>query len=528
MDSKYRMILVDDEDEVRGRIISKINPESGFEVVGIAGNGYDAIELIETVKPHVVLTDIRMPFINGIELAKIIRRDFPTTKVAFISGYDEFDYAREAIELNVVSYLMKPVTSNDIEDFLKKLKLTLDEEFNFLSNTRLVHKKYEDSVPQLINSYLSSYLSKGELSIEEIDYLKQYKLDFSEGNYLVGIIGFSSTIDADSSEKSKIFIGSLIEKVFKNFSFYHSFYIPNGVIFILQDNKIKSSRDIDLELYEIIKYSEEYIETNVIIGVSRRFTNFQGYPKAFRQSEKAFDHSKYFNLGQIFYYDDVEEKERKQVLINESDLKEFEYVLKYGEQSEIKDRIDEIFQIVSKEEEGYILDPQLLIIKISNSLINFASSINVNISDIISGGIMEKMMTYKDTKDLKEFIYDTVLNIQESNIKTQVNRNEKVIEDIYKYIEQNYKNPSISLESVSDELNISISYLSMLLKKLRGVTFNKELIKYRMEKAKGLLKYSNEKIVIISKQCGYNEVYYFSHSFKKYTGMSPKEFRKNA
>lgn len=528
MDNKYRMILVDDEDEVRGRIISKINPESGFDVVGIAGNGYDALELIEKLKPHVVLTDIRMPFINGIELAKIIRRDFPTTKVAFISGYDEFDYAREAIELNVVSYLMKPVTSDDIEEFLKKLKSSLDEEFNFLSNTRLIHKKYEDSIPQLINSYLSSYRNKGELSIDDVKHLKQYELDFFEGNYLVGIIGFGNQIDVNTTEESKIFISSLIDKVFENFKYCHSFYIPNGVVYILEDKKIKSSRDIDLELYEVIKYCEEYRKISLKIGVSRCFNNFQAYPAAFRQSEQAYGHSKYFNQGQIFYYDDIEEKERKQIVINESDLNEFEYILKYGEKEEIKNHLDKILNTVSKEDKDYILDPQLLIIKIANSLINFASSINVNISDIISGRIVEEMLTFKDVKDLKEFIYNAIIKLRNNNIKSQINRNEKVIEDIYKYIEQNYENPNISLESISEELNISISYLSMLLKKLRGVTFNKELIKYRMEKAKKLLKYSNEKIIIISKQCGYNEVYYFSHSFKKYTGLSPKEFRKDA
>lgn len=204
MDKNYRMILVDDEDDVRGRILSKINPESGFDVVGKAGNGYDALELIEKYKPHVVLTDIRMPFINGIELARIVRRDFPTTKVAFISGYDEFDYAREAIELNVVSYLMKPVTSEDIDEFLKKLKISLDQEFDFLSNTKLIQQKYNDSIPMLINSYLSSYRNKRELSEDDISHLEQYNIDFSNGNYLVGIIELEKDNELIVSEEAKI------------------------------------------------------------------------------------------------------------------------------------------------------------------------------------------------------------------------------------------------------------------------------------------------------------------------------------
>jgi len=110
MQTLYKLLLVDDEDEVRGRISSLIDQNSGFVVVGKAGNGHDAYELVEELKPDVVLTDIKMPFIDGIELARMLKRDFPTVKVAFISGYDEFKYAQEAIKLNVVSYLMKPLT----------------------------------------------------------------------------------------------------------------------------------------------------------------------------------------------------------------------------------------------------------------------------------------------------------------------------------------------------------------------------------------------------------------------------------
>jgi len=527
MENNYRMILVDDEDDVRGRILSKINPESGFDVVGKAGNGYDALELIEKYNPHVVLTDIRMPFIDGIELARIVRRDFPTTKVAFISGYDEFNYARVAIELNVVSYLMKPVTSQDIDEFLKKLKLSLDEEFDFLSNTKLIQKKYTDSIPMLINSYLSSYRNKSELNNDDITHLEQYNIDFSNGDYLVGVIEIDKHNELNVTEESKIFIGSLIDKVFNNLNYCHHFLIPEGVVFILKDQKIVSARDIDLELYEIIRFSEEYRQMSLRIGISRKFLNFKNYPFAFRESEHALRHSVYFNLGRIFYYNDIEEKERKHIVIEESELDEFAYILKYGEETEINKTIEDIINLKFKKENSYILDPQLLIIKLANTLIDFASSINVNISDIISGNIVEEMFAFKKSEDLKVFIYNAVIKMREKNTLLQVNRTEKIIEDVYRYIEKEYRNSSISLESVTDELNISISYLSMLLKKHKGVTFNKELIKYRMEKAKELLKYSDEKIITISKLVGYNEVYYFSHSFKKYSGMSPKEFRKN-
>ena len=118
MSKNYTMIIVDDEEEVKNRIVSKIPADFGFEIVGLASNGYDALELIERVRPNVVITDIRMPFIDGIQLSKIIRREYPKTKIAFISGYDEFSYAKEAIELDVVSYLSKPITEKEVLSFL--------------------------------------------------------------------------------------------------------------------------------------------------------------------------------------------------------------------------------------------------------------------------------------------------------------------------------------------------------------------------------------------------------------------------
>ena len=103
MKELYKLILVDDEDEIRGRIVSMITADTGFQVVASASNGYDALELIEEHKPHALITDIRMPYIDGITLAQEIRSDFSNIKVIFLTGYSEFDYARKAVELDVIS-----------------------------------------------------------------------------------------------------------------------------------------------------------------------------------------------------------------------------------------------------------------------------------------------------------------------------------------------------------------------------------------------------------------------------------------
>lgn len=119
----YTIVVADDEEELRRAIIRKIDWESiGFRVVGEAENGIEALELVEREEPDLLLTDIRMPFVSGIELARQVREVRPTTQIAFLSGFDEFSYAQQAIQYNIISYMLKPITMTDLTEELKKIK----------------------------------------------------------------------------------------------------------------------------------------------------------------------------------------------------------------------------------------------------------------------------------------------------------------------------------------------------------------------------------------------------------------------
>ena len=127
--SLYKIMLVDDEEEVRKSIIRKIPWEdTGFEVIGDAENGKDALEKIEMNEPDVVLTDIRMPYMDGLAMAERIRQTHPSIKIVIFSGFDEFEYAKKAIKLNVIEYILKPVNVEELTVILKKIKKNLDDE----------------------------------------------------------------------------------------------------------------------------------------------------------------------------------------------------------------------------------------------------------------------------------------------------------------------------------------------------------------------------------------------------------------
>lgn len=137
----YTVVVADDEEELRRAIIRRIDWESiGFRVVGEAENGVEALELVEKETPDLLLTDIKMPFISGIELARQVREIRPTTQIAFLSGFDEFKYAQQAIQYNIISYMLKPISMVDLTKELTVIREKIDNlflEFNNIKQTKM-------------------------------------------------------------------------------------------------------------------------------------------------------------------------------------------------------------------------------------------------------------------------------------------------------------------------------------------------------------------------------------------------------
>lgn len=158
----YNVMLVDDEEEVRIAIEKKINwTELGFNVVGTAGNGFDALDMALERRPDVVMTDINMPFMNGLEFSKQLKAELPTTKFVILSGYDEFEYAKEAIELSVEEYILKPVDSDELYQLFSRLKERLDDELDKRRNLETLEKYYQESFPYFKEQLLDATIAAG-------------------------------------------------------------------------------------------------------------------------------------------------------------------------------------------------------------------------------------------------------------------------------------------------------------------------------------------------------------------------------
>jgi two-component system response regulator YesN len=526
MQALYKLLLVDDEDEVRGRISSLINQNSGFIVVGNAGNGHDAYELVEDLKPDVVLTDIKMPFIDGIELARMLKRDFPTVKVAFISGYDEFKYAHEAIKLNVVSYLMKPLSSEDINLFLASLKKILDEEYSRKFNDDAAMKNYQDSLPLLINHLISSILNSKDQTKENIQKLKQLGMDIDQGTFISCLLEIDTDIDQEellSLEKVRVLLDELFQINFSTYNLKYLLPIQNGIFIILKQRDTLIMKEVDAFLYELIQAAEQYLNIRIRVGISNLFNTFEQLAKSYQEAKEAIRYGKFLNTGRIVYLNEVEHKETHQISLDFDEIKSIENKIKFGS-------LDEVYAILDQkkmeiENQKNIVSIDLFLIGLASIMLDFAQSANLDLSKFVEGNLLKKLLSFSSTDEIIEWTKKVLFDLRNSLIESSLSRIERVLEDVIQYVDQNYENPLLSLNTVCDQFNISISYLSMLLKREKNVTFNKYVIEVRMEHAKELLTITSLKVVDIANRCGYNDVYYFSHSFKKYTGLSPKLFR---
>jgi two-component system, response regulator YesN len=531
MDKLYTMILVDDEDEVRGRISSRISEETGFGVVGTAGNGYDALELIEEHSPDVVLTDIKMPYIDGIELASIIRRDYPTVKMAFITGYNEFDYAREAIKLRVHSYLTKPLTEEAIRQFLTELKRELDDEYQSNYSREIIQKQYQESIPLLIEKCFTALLLSPTASLEsEVGNLQGYGVNMEDGRYKIVYVSIERNPEhwnVIEFEKLKMSVRTNIRMAFNQEELcFHDFFFNESIVCVIMEKGALFARELDIVLNQIIRTIERFLSVRVNMGVSSFHRGFRELRGAYDEAMRAFEAGRLQSVGRLVYVDQLADTKRSYAMIEESEFERLSHALRYESVDRIQDLLEEIRVRVGASSEK-VLDHHLVMLEITSVLIQYSAIIDADISSINGGDIMDSISRMKSIDEFVGWAGRLVESLHSYGRKNRMDNAEKLLTRATDYLNQNYADNDLTMQSVCDAQGISISYLGQLFKKHRSTTFVKYLTALRMEKAKEKLNLFGNRITEVAEECGYRDVYYFSHCFRKYVGVPPKTYRES-
>lgn len=488
-----KVILVDDEYLELDLLLDNVDwQHHGFEVCATARNGKEAMEKIALFKPDVVITDIKMPIIDGVELSNKIKELYSEIEIVFLSGYDQFEYLKNAIKINAIDYILKPIIVSEVPDLLEKIKariknkktLIYKEKMDSLrENLQLAYRKHLYSLPEDNTNNNSS-------SIESVYYILFF---IDEVNYLVSKFGESAlderelliTKYIEQNDGVAVKLNNATYMGVSNSAFSHE--LSGSFITASSYNQHADIRDLLLSIYD---YEKKYKVLSK--------THYPGY------------------------IIDKEKNESTQISDRPS-FNELLPLIRKKQTAQIDRWMTDYYHSQNSDTSSYLELP-----------INLIDYLFSNIPELENSSVSASKAIYLKTLSS---ITSTPLLVQESeNIINDIieysesltdNLQNKVVSNIKAYIDNNYFLP-LSVDSIAAYFNYSSSYISAIFKKHFNTTIMNYLTDYRLSQSAALLKQSNLKINQVANKVGYPNSSYYCAVFSKKYGMTPKQYRMKA
>jgi len=547
----YKLMIVDDEEEVRKRIMEEIAWEDyGFIVVGEAENGKDAIELAEIVIPDVVVTDIKMPYMDGLQLSKHLKDIFPTVKILILTGFDEFEFAQQALKLHVDEYILKPVLSNELIEVLIKIKKQIDEETAQREDISALQDLFRRSLPILKEKFLASLLTKKMAHDELEEKSHNYEIDLQGHSFIVSVISIDNNISIleDVQNPEKIELSRTLKyspdtelKLFAVFNIAEEIVIKYGmgIVFMNNNNIVVISKcpEVDegnivnktLHMLEEIRMNiEKYLKFTVTIGKGTICYDITNISYSYNDAVLALDYKAILGNNRVICIEDFESNTEK---IGFDELKEQALIrcIKVGTVSEIRDIIRDLFSDF-EDSRISIKYYQIYLLELIITILKSTKGADIELDDVFgtNSTMLNEILKFNNIFEAKEWFTGLCIRIMDYISYDRQNSCHTIVERSKEFITNNYHQSGMTLNKMSDYLHISSGYFSSIFKKETKITFLNYLTQIRMEAAKELLRTTDFMAFEIADKVGFSEPYYFSYCFKKHLGITPKQYRNSS
>ena len=520
----YKLVIVEDERDVRSRLVNLITKSGcNFEIVSEYETGIDAYDGVISDNPDLILTDIKIPYINGIELSKKIREVYPLVKIIIITGYNEFDYAKEAANLGVVGFVSKPVTLENIQELLNKAESALDGEFLSASNFNELSAFYENNLPIIKENDLYRLSNMTEVTPAFESRLNGSGVNLDYPYFVMCIFDFDEIPEGDFERYDIVFssikkyVGEDIDGLYCS-DFFNRY---EKLCLLIKSKTAIDIKDLERRLELIIQRAGRYSDMPVSAGLSKVYKDGRNFSAMVKEASRALEYRSVMGGRKVFFFGAVE-PHAPQPSVNDGAIKELGYMLHSQPTDACLARVDQIKKNVAHSGDSvYYTATNILnvLIRACDNLEGFYAR---------HGGPdnpYRRLFELKTDDEIFEYLKELTHVVRRLNDNVIVDNVERNLRAVISYMENHFCDPDINFESLAREVNFSVSYISALLKKKKGVSFVKMLTSLRMEKAKELLANPSLKIIDIAERLGYNDSYYFSHCFKKHAGVSPKEYR---
>ena len=537
--NEIKVFLVEDEMVIRRGIKNSIDWEKeGYIFCGEASDGELAYPMIIKEKPDILITDIRMPFMDGLELCKLVKKELPNIKILILSGYDEFDYAKEAIRLGVTEYLLKPISSGKLLEALNGVSESIRREKEDKDLVRKYMEEMRENTEHEKQKFFEQMIA-GNLSMADaLETGKKYEMNLSAGMY--NLLLFRFTL-GEENRKSGELLGEAeyaIEKLTERLEYVFEFQrgVEGWAFLLMADNEEQMTervKELSKDLEEIMK---NYSTIAYFGGIGQPVARLRELEESFREAERALAARFTMELNRIISVEDIRMAQNVDTL-DDIEITSFgeiektrtmlEKFLNNGAEDEIDEFVDVYINELPEENLKSVLMRQYIIMDAYIVMMSFCEKIEGIEGEMQaqSEELKNSMKTIQTLEEIKNYIRMLLKKIIGVRDTISGRRYSDIIEIAKDQIRKTYMSDEISLNTIAAEVGMSPSYFSSIFSKEMGKTFVEYLTEIRMDRAKELLMCSSMKTSEIGYEVGYKDPHYFSYIFKKTQNCTPKEFR---
>lgn len=520
----FSIILADDEQNILYGMEKGINwEELGFTVAATAQNGKEVLEMMDDLHPDLVISDIKMPFMDGLELAKTIHENYMNTKVILFSGWDDFEYARLAISYGVSEYIMKPIDYDEMNKLLTNVHQTLEEEYNEKINWTRLEYAYLKSLPLLRQQFFTQ-LVLGSIDQEECNQqIKSLGLELENKDYCIIAVKIQK---ADHNDVfSALSIKETLKEALDKISNVYEFGVGDKEIFLFADEKIEIGK-ISRSIQEASVMITRIFNVHISCGISDCVNDLMNIPVIYTQANDALEYNLVVPDESYTYYNDLMLQEEVEADWN-TVVEQIGKIITYCKPDELKKQVEELLNILHQSHYN-LNEYQMVIMEIAFSIAKLYKKYHIISEGEFAGSkkMAVTILSLTSGEELDCWLLDYCQLIRLLIQKKRVDNNVILVENAKKLVQENFSDSDLSVESVCDALHVSTSHFSKIFKQETGGTFMNYMIGKRMEEAKKLLLQTDYKSLVIGEMVGYPEPNYFSYVFKKNCGISPAKYRK--
>lgn len=509
-----RVMIVEDEENIREGLAGIIDwQKEGFERPILISGAVEALQYLETESVNVVITDLYMPVLNGIEFIRMLREQNQLCEVVILTGHERFDLAREAISLGVKGYLLKPVDATSLCEVLREIRIDIQEKMKLKDWVTIAQQKIKDYLPVIQNQFWNDLISGSLRELEEIKERAKYA-EIQMPDMEISCLAIrkrKGNIECDRVTE-EVALRQLIEEILKGQYIYS--LVNDGIEIVICKGRVFRA-DVEIMTESI----RQNLDISVCIGVSNAQKGILNCRELTREAIDAVLSIHQEQAVSYVYYKDIENKKRAKIEYPYAQEKELLYAIRFQKETQRELLYSFLQKIIPP---AYSLEEsRILLLQFLTTLGRAANDMGINVIEEFKNA---ESSIYK-FQSVEEALFRVVKTLSDEKENMSKKYTDIMVQTAKKQMEEEYADPELSVSQIATEIGVTPNYLSRIFKNIIGETCIDFLTRLRMEGAKELLIHSGKKSYEVAEEVGYKNPNYFSALFKKYTGYTPKEYR---